>query len=97
MAAMTRTEVEALVTLLAHGGEGRYVDLGAILWNSRKPALGAGARERAKRLYAPLVAAGAVEVRGPGRVALTEKGRIASALVVSRDPWLRDLFDDGAA
>ena len=95
MAVMTAKEVETLVVVLAEGGSARFEDLGATLWRLRRTPSREAACELGRRRAAPLVAAGALHKAVRGSVGLTEKGRIAAALLVARDPHLRDLFDDG--
>lgn len=94
MAAMTREELETLAVLLAEDGQASYQDLGFLLWNRPRRPTAETARVYGKRRADALVAAGALCRPAAGRVALTERGRIALALSMARDPALRSAFLD---
>ena len=93
MTAMTSDEMLALLaTLTSPNGEIELSDLGAGLAHYARPPT---YPEIGRRMAKNLAAQGAMYRSGVGRYRITEKGRIAAALILFKNPDLRSIFVEG--
>lgn len=90
MATMTSDEMLALLaTLTSPSGEIELSDLGAGLAHYARPPT---YPEIGRRMAKNLAAQGAMYRSGIGRYRITERGRIAAALILFKNPDLRSIF-----